>query len=109
MAFAAGPVFMLLMQLAVYNKQTVPLNSKLVSKGSMETNWFAFFAEMVAMFAPVALISILQLFFNETVAYIILLVSGLAVIATRNLWLRNIYNRFMKRRYENMESFRATR
>ncbi|MCR4854130.1 MAG: DUF5687 family protein [Prevotella sp.] len=109
MFFAAGPIFMLLMQLAVYNKQTIPLNSKLVSKGNVETNWFAFFAEMVAMFVPVALIAILSLFLSETVTYTILLVVGIIVVALRKLWLRNIYNRFMARRYQNMESFRATR
>jgi hypothetical protein len=109
MVFAAGPVFMLLMQMAVYNKQTIPLNTKLVSKGNVETNWFAVVAELLAMFAPVAIISILSLFFSETVTYTVLLVVGIIVIALRNLWLRNIYDRFMARRYENMESFRATR
>lgn len=109
MAFAAGPVFFMLMQMAVWNKQTVPLNSKLVSKGNVETNWFAFGVEMAAMFAPVAIISILQMFMSETATYATMLVIGLVFIATHNIWLRNIYQRFMVRRYENMESFRATR
>jgi len=109
MAFAAGPVFCLLMQMAVWNKQTVPLNSKLVSKGNVETNWFAFGAEMAAMFAPVIIISVLSAFMNETLTYVTMLLIGLFFIALRHLWLRNIYQRFMARRYENMESFRATR
>lgn len=109
MAFAAGPVFCVLMQMAVWNKQTIPLNSKLVSKGSVETNWFAFGAEMAAMFAPVLIISVLQLFLSETATYVTMLVLGLIVIALRNIWMRNIYHRFMARRYDNMESFRATR
>ena len=109
MAFTAGPVFFMLMQMAVWNKQTVPLNSKLVSKGNVETNWFAFGVEMAAMFAPVAIIFILQLFMSETATYATMLVIGLLFIATHNIWLRNIYQRFMVRRYENMESFRATR
>ncbi|MBR5929671.1 MAG: hypothetical protein IKZ93_06770 [Prevotella sp.] len=109
MAFAAGPVFFMLMQMAVWNKQTVPLNSKLVSKGNVETNWFAFGVEMAAMFAPVAIISILQVFMSETATYTTMLIIGLLFIATHNIWLRNIYQRFMSRRYENMESFRATR
>ena len=25
------------------------------------------------------------------------------------IWIKNIYNRFMKRRYENMEAFRASK
>lgn len=109
MAFTAGPLFFMLMQMAVWNKQTVPVNSKLVSKGNVETNWFAFGVEMAAMFAPVAIISILQMFMSETATYATMLVIGLLFIATHNIWLRNIYQRFMVRRYENMESFRATR
>lgn len=109
MAFAAGPVFFMLMQMAVWNKQTVPLNSKLVSKGNVENNWFAFGVEMAAMFAPVAIISILQVFMSETATYITMLGVGLLFISLHHIWIRNIYQRFMARRYENMESFRATR
>lgn len=107
--FAAGPVYCSMMQLAVYNKQTIPLNSKLVSKGNVETNWFAVIMELVVMFLPIIMLSVLQLFFSETVTYIVMLLIGLSFILTRNLWMRNIYTRFMARRYENMESFRATR
>ncbi|MCI6161476.1 MAG: DUF5687 family protein [Prevotellaceae bacterium] len=107
--FAAGPIFCIFMQMAVWQKQTLPLNSKMVSKGNVETNWFAFGAEMAAMFAPVAIISIFDSLFNSTVTAFILLGVGIFFVATRNLWIRNIYNRFMKKRYENMESFRATR
>ena len=109
MAFTAGPLFCLLMQLAVYNKQTIPLNAKLVSKGSVETNWFAFAAEMIAMFAPVAIIAVLNLLFTPIIANIIMLAIGLSFVITHRLWLRNIYDRFMKRRYQNIESFRNTR
>ena len=109
MIFTAGPVFCLLMQMAVYNRQTVPLNAKLVSKGNVETNWVQVVAEFVVMFAPVLLISLLSLFFSETMTYVTMLVIGLAFIGGRHIWLRNIYNRFMKRRHKNMESFRASR
>ena len=109
MAFAAGPIFCTFMQMAVWNKQTIPLNSKLVSKGNVETNWFAFAAEMAAMFLPVVFISLLSLFFSDTITYTVMLIIGLAFIMTRNLWMRNIYKRFMARRYKNTESFRATR
>ncbi|MBQ4023489.1 MAG: hypothetical protein II612_05755 [Prevotella sp.] len=109
MAFTAGPLFCLLMQLAVYNRQTIPLNAKLVSKGSVETNWFAFAAEMIAMFAPVAIIAVLNLLCTPTCANIIMLLIGLSFVVTHKLWIRNIYDRFMKRRYQNIESFRNTR
>ena len=107
--FAAGPIYCSMMQMAVWNKQTIPLNSKLISRGNVETNWFAVIMELAVMFLPVILLSLLPLLFSETVTYIIMLVIGIVFIATRNLWIRNIYNRFMARRYSNMESFRATR
>jgi hypothetical protein len=107
--FAAGPIYCSMMQMAVWNKQTIPLNSKLISRGNVETNWFAVIMELAVMFLPVILLSLLPLLFSETVTYIIMLVIGVVFIATRNLWIRNIYNRFMARRYSNMESFRATR
>lgn len=109
MLFAIGPVYCMLMQLAVYNKQTVPLNTKLVSKGGFETNYFQIVAEMVAMFLPVVIISLLKALFNDTVAYIFLLISGILFIIFHNYWIRNIYVRFMVRRHKNMECFRATR
>jgi hypothetical protein len=107
--FTAGPIFWMLMQMAVYNKQTIPLNSKLVGRGNADTNWFAFAAEMLSMFAPVALIGILSLFMSQTSTYLVMFSIGLLFVFTHKLWLRNIYNRFMVRRYENMESFRSTR
>lgn len=107
--FAAGPVYCAMMQMAVWNKQTVPLNSKLISKGNVETNWFAVIMEMVVMFLPVVLLSIFPLFLSETMTYLVMLLIGVAFVLTRNIWMRNIYRRFMARRYENMESFRATR
>lgn len=107
--FTAGPAYCLLMQMAVYNKQTVPLNTKFVSKGNMETNYFQIVAEMIVMFLPVVLISALKALFDETTAYVVLMVSGLVFIIFHNYWIRNIYKRFMARRHENMEAFRYTK
>lgn len=109
MAFAAGPVYCLLMQTAVYNRQTIPLNTKFISRGSIETNYFMIASELAAMFAPVFLISILKTFFSDNTTFITLLIIGIAFIATHKIWIRNIYKRIMQRRYKNMEGFRATR
>lgn len=109
MSFTIGPVYCLLMQMAVYNKQAIPLNTKFVSKGSIENNYFQVAAELVAMFCPMIIISVANSFFSENTTCIILLVVGMAFIASHRLWIRNIYSRFMKRRYENTEGFRATR
>lgn len=109
MCFSAGPVYCLLMQMAVYNRQTIPLNTKFISKGNIETNYFQVVAELAAMFMPVVLISLLKCFFSENVTFAILLVTGIVFVILHGLWIKNIYRRFMNRRYKNMESFRATR
>lgn len=108
-AFTAGPVYFVLMQMAVYNKQTIPLNTKFVSKGNIENNYFQIVAELLAMFFPVGIISALNTLCGETLTFIILLITGTAFILLHKIWIKNIYKRLMARRYKNMESFRATR
>lgn len=105
---ATGPVYFMLFQLAVWNKQTLPLNDKITGKNQMENKWQGI-ASLVAMFVPVILVLILQAIFDETVAYITLIIIGAAFTLTESWWLRNIYRRMMKRRYVNLEGFHATR
>lgn len=38
-----------------------------------------------------------------------LIIIGLGFILTSRFWLKNIYHRFMKRRYKNLEGFRDSR
>ena len=105
---ATGPVYLLLFQMAVYNKTTLPLNDKITGKNQMENKWQSI-ASIVAMFAPVALVFILQAVFSDDVAYLLLLLSGAAVTLSEPLWMRNIYRRMMVRRYDNLEGFHSTR
>ena len=58
---------------------------------------------------PLILYSVLNAFLGETAAYSILFAIGLGFTLTSPLWIRNVYKRFMKRRYENMEGFRDSR
>jgi len=58
---------------------------------------------------PLLIDKLLSALLQEEVAHIILILIGLGFIATHNLWIKNIYKRFMKRRYKNMEEFRASR
>ena len=95
--------------MAVYNRQTIPLNTKLIGKGGMETNYVQLVVQLVALFAPGVIILTLNSFLNDDTTYSVLLITGIAFICTSHLWIRNIYLRMMKRRYKNMESFRATR
>lgn len=107
--FTAGFQYFILFQMAIYNKQTIPLNTKFISKGGMENNYFQVVAELIVFVLPITLISILQVFVDRNTSYFILFLIGFPFIATHKLWLKNIYRRFMKRRYVNIESFRATR
>ena len=96
------------------------IESGIVSPAPVDTTWELIYerfekeghqviAELVAMFCPVMIISILKGLLSEDLVFIVLLVVGLAFILTHKLWIRNIYKRFMVRRYKNMCSFRATR
>lgn len=105
---ATGPVYFLLFQMAVYNKTTLPLNDKLTGKNQMENKWQTI-VSMAAMFAPIVEVFLLQAIFSEVTAYWLLFLIGLAFTFTEHYWLRNIYHRMMRRRYQNLEGFHTTR
>lgn len=107
--FTAGAAYGSLFQLAVYNKQTMPLNTKFTGKGGMENSYLQVVVQLVVFFFPLLYVQILLSFLDTTIAYIVILITGLLLVATHNLWLRNIYRRMMKRRYANLEGFRASR
>jgi hypothetical protein len=51
----------------------------------------------------------LQGIFNDTVAFVVMIVIGLAFTIANPYWIGNIYKRMMLRRYENLEGFHSTR
>lgn len=108
MLISSGLTYFMMFQLAVYNKQTLPLNEKLTGKNNTE-NGIQLIIEMGAMLLPIALVALFILLFDETVAYIIIGVVGLLFTLAHPLWLRHIYNRMMLRKYELMEGFHASR
>lgn len=103
-----GPEYCLLFQLAIWNKQTLPLNDKITGKNQFE-NKLQLIIELIVFFVPIALVLILQALFSETVSFTVMIVVGLAFTLTEPYWMRNIYQRMMRRRYENLEGFHATR
>lgn len=106
--FTTGCLFCAMMQLAVYNKKTINMNMKVMGRnggGGAIQNVVSF----SVMLGPLLLIAILNAVVGETAMYIILLALGLLFTAGYRIWLRNIYNRFLIRRYENMEGFRNSR
>ena len=81
---------------------------KVTGKGNYE-NGVQIGIEFGIMFAPAIILGLGYLTVGLTATYIFMCVLGLGFIVTSNLWLRNIYKRMMKRRYENIEGFHATR
>jgi len=108
MLLCSGLLYFIMFQLAVYNKQTLPLELKLTGKGNFE-NGVQLIIELAAFIVPIAIVAILQLLFSETVAFTIQAVIGLVFTLTCPIWLRNIYHRMMARRYKNLEGFHASR
>lgn len=106
--FSIGFIYFCLFQMAVYNTRTVPLNMKLTGRQNTGTglqNLISF-----ATFGiPLLIYSILKSTIGDTATSWTLLAIGLVFILTSRFWLKNVYNRFMKRRYKNMEEFRDSR
>ncbi len=108
MLLSSGFLYFLLFQMAVYNKQTLPLDAKITGKTNLETG-FQLVISLTSMFSPLVIVSVLVLLFDEQTAYITMAVIGAALTLAHPWWLRNIYNRMMKRKYRNLEGFHATR
>ena len=107
--FTAGLPYFLFFQMAVYNKQSMPLNTKFAGKGSMENNWLQVGVQFAVFVIPIILVTLSRSLFSDTHAYLLLLCIGLCFVLTSNYWIQNIYRRMMVRRYENLEAFRASR
>ena len=108
MLLTAGFLHFIIFQLAVYNKQTIPLQLKVTAKGNFE-NGMQIVIELFALFAPVLITGLGYLLVGLTYTYIFMCVVGLVFIFTHPIWIRNIYNRMMKKRYENLDGFISTR
>ncbi len=105
--FTAGFQYCVLLQMAVYNKQKLPLNAAFISKTGVENNAVQIVVEMVSFAIPMVIITILEAFLPDYVAWLIIMLIGVVFIACHKLWLRNIYQRMMKRRYDHLMAFHA--
>ncbi len=106
MFMVAGLIFPGLFQMAVYNSETMPLNTKMTSKTN---NWVQQVVSLAVLFVPILLTQLCEVFLGDVWGYVVLIILGSIGIATYPIWLRNIYRRFMERRHKNMEGFRASR
>ena len=102
----AGVLYPCLFQMAVYNRDTLPLNQKITGK---QANTVQNIISIVALFLPIGLEKLSVLCLGDTWGYVPLIVLGISGMATNRIWLGNIYARMMKRRHVNMEGFRSTR
>ena len=105
---AIGPIYWLFFQLAAYNKKTASLNEKITGKNRGGTFW-----QMMLSFAgfmmPMLLNSLLTPLIGAETTQWAFIASGIAFVLASPWWIRNVYRRFMKRRYANMEGFRNSR
>lgn len=108
MLLVGGFIHFITFQLAIYNKQTLPLQLKVTGKGNME-NGMQIIIELIALFGPGVIVAIGYITVGLTVTFVFMALLGLGFIVTYPLWIRNVYNRMMKRRYENIEGFHSTR
>ena len=106
--FVAGCVYFCLFQLAVYNNKTVDLNAKMTNRQNMGTGLQNLIAG-AAFGVPFILNTVLVTLWGPTVTAWTLIAIGGGFILTSRFWLKNVYRRFMKRRYKNMEGFRDSR
>ena len=105
--FTSGAVFPFIFQLAVYNDMTIHLNKKLTRTG--RDTKVQMIMSGAALFLPMLLMYTLVECFNEDIAAMAMITIGVIGTAFHPLWLSNIYKRFMKRRYQNMDGFRNSR
>lgn len=108
MFFVPGVVYFCMFQLAVYNNKTTDLNTKISSRQNMGTG-LQNIISFVAFLLPLILNAILNMAFDPSISAWILMGAGIIFMLLSPWWLRNVYVRFMKRRYINMEGFRDSR
>ncbi|MDR0988447.1 MAG: DUF5687 family protein [Prevotellaceae bacterium] len=106
--FSIGPIYCGLFQMAVYNNKCVALNDKVTARRNMNTGWQGLVSGLTFAL-PLLLSYVMNALLGEILTAWILLVIGAGFVLTSNFWLRNIYRRFMKRRYRNMEGFHNSR
>jgi hypothetical protein len=104
--FTIGVLYPFLFQMAVYNKDTLPLNKKITGK---QNSVMQKMVTLSIFLVPVGIERLSIKLLGEQWGYLTMICLGAIGFATHKIWLRNIYKRFMVRRYVNMEGYRATR
>ena len=104
--YVIGPVSFMIFQNAVYNKSYIDLFDRgMMNWQGQSGNRIAI--TMITMFLPVILVLIIIGIFGKETAYWFMIIIGILFTLTSQQWLQWTYNRFLKRRYKNMEGFRS--
>lgn len=104
----AGPVYFALFEAAAYNNRTIGLNTKMTNRQNMGTG-LQNMVGTAAFFVPYLIAVLLQLPLGKTGAQWAMIAIGLGLVLTSRWWIKDVYRRFMRRRYKNMEGFRDSR
>ena len=103
--FESGVLMFFIFQNAVYNKQRFDILGPLRKISDSNIYSFLFMVFALLSFGVVLLIDWLV---SERAACYFMLITGLIFTLTSPLWLKNIYNRFLARKYQNINGFRNT-
>jgi hypothetical protein len=104
--FSTGPIFFLIFQNAVYNKTYLNLfEGGMMNWKGTSSNMLT--VTMMTMFAPAITLVIINALFGQEATYWVMLLTGIGFTLTSQRWLEWTYNRFLKRKYKNMEGFRS--
>lgn len=101
--FEGGIMLFFIFQNAVYNKHRMDMLGSLRKLSNFNFHSFVSAACFVSIIGIVFLLNTVT---NESMALYFMLILGVLFIFTSPLWLRNIYNRFLARKYQNMNGFR---
>jgi len=104
-SFGCGVLLFLSFQNVAYNNQRFDILGS-IRKISDYTFLAIFLLFLMVLPTGFLLVTIAGLTSETTVEWI-MLITGIIGMATNPFWLKNIYNRFLTRKYQNMNSFRG--
>lgn len=109
MLYVMGPIYFGVMHLAIYNKDTMPLDANFTTRTHNDTNWVMVIVSLLTLGLPIMIVWILNSTLGGDMASYVIIALSLPFVITHPLWLRRIYIRMMAHRYANMEGFRSKR
>lgn len=101
--FEGGIMLFFIFQNAVYNKHRMDMLGSLRKLSNFNLHSFISTACLTLI---IGIVFLLYLLVNESTSLYFMLILGILFTFTSPLWLRNIYNRFLKQKYQNMNGFR---